>query len=765
MNTENSNYLNYGQDDTNCSLGPEILVNTNLKLSAGCDCGNLQCKKYSKSNNIQSTLYKDIEGFCGYGPEISLEDKIKLARGCDCGNIDCGKYTTNNLLQNTLYKDIEGFCGYGPETTLKNNKKLERGCDCGNIDCGDYVTNNSLQNTLYQDIEFRDLKSKSVEKFESCGNPPQLVLGNNEVLSKGCPCGDLYCGCPGSSCGCPIKCSCVMCKSKPTEKIEPFGCGCGKGMQSSRYQANPRCGCCNPNCNCPGGCDCTQGCNCPYCQGARSTEGFRGGGGGGRGGFGGHFGSELGGSFEGRGNFEGRSFEKYKFDNLNNLNNWNSASSDNADWDYSETDYPYLENQILDADKQKIANGKKIEGFRGGGGGGGRGAGGFGGRGGFGGYGGYGGANRVGAYGGFGNSRFASNLGAKPDLSTYEYSVDGPGVDGGYVGFAPSDIPFFSPDYYMPYGYSNVVIDTNKQYEKDQEDAGIEGFRSGGGGGGKSGGGRSSGSSGGSRGRSSGSFGGSRGRTSGSPSSRSGSSWSGSKSRSGSPSSKSGSSWSGSSSDSKSRSGSPKKDKNVYIYNKNKYVNKDYPNDKPFNEPYPNRGEYYNGRYWPNGRSGWNNYYGGGGGGYYGGWNDGPYWPYYANPLLFPAVIGSNEVYPDDVPTTINNITIVPEPKDSTQSKDEENKNKGTSEEFNDIQNKILAQTELLKQIIQDDSNSQKPTKPTQQPNSVTQEIIKKINQNSKPVDSESFFDKYGVYIVIIIILVLFVVMKQKNAY
>lgn len=603
MNTENSNYLNYGQDDTNCSLGPEIPVNTNLKLSAGCDCGNLQCKKYSKSNNIQSTLYKDIEG----------------------------------------------FCGYGPETTLENNNKLARGCDCGNIDCGDYDTNNSLQNTLYQDIEFRDLKPKSVETFESCGNPPPLVLGNNEVLSKGCPCGDLYCGCPGSSCGCPIKCSCIMCKSKPAEKIEPFGCGCGKGMQSSRYQANLT----------------------------------------------------------------------------------NPADS--------------------------------IEGFRGGGGGGGRGGGGFGGRGGggFGGYGGYGGANRVGAYGGFENSRFASNLGAKPDLSTYEYSVDGPGVDGGYVGFAPSDIPFLSPDYYMPYGYSNVVIDTNKQYEKDQEDAGIEGFRSGGGGGGKSGGGRSSGSSGGSRGRSSGSFGGSS--RSGSPSSRSGSSWSGSKSRSGSPSSRTGSSWFGSSSGSKSRSGSPKKDKNVYIYNKNKYVNKDYPNDKPFNEPYPNRGEYYNGRYWPNGKSGWNNYYGGGG--YYGGWNDGPYWPYYANPLLFPAVIGSNEVYPDDVPTTINNITIVPEPKDSTQSKDEENKNKGTSEEFNDIQNKILAQTELLKQIIQDDSNSQKPTKQTQQPNSVTQEIIKKINQNSKSVDSESFFDKYGVYIVIIIILVLFVVMKQKNAY
>ncbi len=107
MNTENSNHLNYGQDDTNCSLGPDISLNSNLKLSAGCDCGNLQCKKYATPNNIQNTLIKDIEGFCGYGPEISLEDKIKLARGCDCGNTDCGEYKTDNTIQNTLYEDIE----------------------------------------------------------------------------------------------------------------------------------------------------------------------------------------------------------------------------------------------------------------------------------------------------------------------------------------------------------------------------------------------------------------------------------------------------------------------------------------------------------------------------------------------------------------------------------------------------------------------------------------------------------------------------------
>ncbi len=59
MNTENSNNLNYGQDDTNCSLGPDISLNSNLKLNAGCDCGNLQCKKYATPNNIQNlTIFK-----------------------------------------------------------------------------------------------------------------------------------------------------------------------------------------------------------------------------------------------------------------------------------------------------------------------------------------------------------------------------------------------------------------------------------------------------------------------------------------------------------------------------------------------------------------------------------------------------------------------------------------------------------------------------------------------------------------------------------
>ncbi len=706
MDTKNSNSLSYTDENTNCSVGPNIPLppyNKNISIGGGCDCGNLNCKKYNKPNNIQSILFKDIEGFCGYGPEQILQNKQILARGCDCGNIKCGEYKTDNTIQNTLYQDIEGFCGYGPEQTLQNKQTLSRGCDCGNIKCGEYNTDNTIQNTLYQDIEFRDLKPK----------------GNSKL-------------------------------------VENFACGCSTGLRN--YSKS--CGCGASNCPCPGNCACGMGCRCRYCAQAQMTEGFRGGGGG-RGGFGGHFGSDFGGSFEGRGKLD-----RYNFNtDYNNLENAPNTSSD-ADWDYSEYNLPYLSEDILEKRK---AEKTKIEGFRGGGGGGGRG-GGFGGRGGgFGG--GFGGElGAVGRAGGFGglrgearsvgpmDSRFADYLNTTPNLNTYAYSTDGPGVSGGYVGFEPTDLPIYSPNYYMPYGYPNVVVDTPQQYLEDEAEEGIEPFRSGSSGG-RSGGSRSGGSrSGGSRSGGSRSGGWSSGSRSGSPSrGRSSSIGSGSWSGSGSGSGLRSRSSSRSSSPSRTRgqkggSYSGKSDrnrnKNVTI---NKYYNKDYPNDKPFNEPYPNRGTWKNNRYWPYGT------------GYSGYWND---WPYYASPLLLPAVIGSNYVdpyYEDDEPTTINNITINAQPVQNEENSSTK-QSSDDSEEFNSMQEKILAQTEQLKSLMLNEIKS-KENQSNPEEIAIRQVTQEQINPDFKIVHKkdDDIFKHYGTYIAIVVILIIFIFLKKKQ--
>jgi hypothetical protein len=606
---------------------------------------------------------------CSKGPNFKLENGQNLQAGCDCGSLECSD-SNEETIQDTLVGDIEGFCGYGPEQTLENKQVLARGCDCGNIDCGEYKTDNTEQNTLYRDIEFRDLKPKSVE----C-----------------------------------------------------FGCGCGGGNQ------NRPCPCSRQYCRCAGNCGCEHGCNCSRCN---ANEGFRGGGGGGgRGGFGGHFGSDFS-SFEGRGNFD-----RYNFNNLeNNLANAPNTSSD-SNWDFSEYKYPYLDEDILESKKTGV------EGFRGGGGGGGgRGGGGFGGRaGGFGGgvggfqsgfsrgFGGYSGAygspygGRNARFGGYQmDQRFSNYLNYSPNLNTYAYSTDGPGVSGDYVGFAPTDEPIYTPDYSVLYGYPNVVVDNSKPNSVNPDY--IEGFRSGSGG-------KSSGRSGGSGGRTGGRTGssGSRGRSSSSSGSRSGSS---SRSRSSSG----------------SRSRSPD-GKNINI--NNQYYNKNYPNDKPFNEPYPNRGTYKNGRYWP---------YGTGYGGNYGDW------PYYATPYLLPAVIGSNYVdsyfNPDDVPTTVNNITINTDSDNKSDSTQQESKNTTDSkenEEFLKIQNKILSETQQLKQMILNeinpkDSTNQEQTSTTGSTGSSgSNPDISRVHRKD-----DDMFENYGVYIAIVIVIILFIFLKKK---
>ena len=755
----NSNQLNYS-DDTTCTYGPKIPINSKITLAPGCDCGNINCKKYSPNNNIQNTLINDIEGFCGYGPERPLECNLKLARGCDCGNLDCGDYRTDNTIQNTLYQDIEykdlkpkmqveGFCGYGLERPLNPNVKLARGCDCGNIDCGDYRTNNTIQNTLYQDIQYQNQDPNS-----------------------------------------PMK-------------IEGFGCGCGYSKSTS---AN--CECRNPNCECPGNCSCALGCNCRYCR-LNVREGFRGG----HGGFSGNFGSDLDGSFEGRG-----SYDRYNFSNeYNQLANAPNTSTD-SDWDYSEYNFPYLSEDILEKNKdmKKITtnsetnpetNPQKIEGFRGGGGGGGHGGGGFGGRGGGldGGFGGYsrGGYGDAGFRGGdlrdrglldgyTMDSRFSNyHSNTYPDLNTYAYSTDGPGVSGGYVGFEPTDLPIYNPNYYMPYGYPNLVVDTPQQYLEDKAEEGVEEFSNMGGSGGRSGG-RSSGRSGGiSSGRSAGRSGG-FGR-SGSPSGSRSYSRSRSRSRSSSPS-RSGSYSTTDRSDRSGRSGrsgrSDKygKNKNVTI---NKYYNSEYPNDKPFNEPYPDRGTWRHGRYWPYGYGNSSGYYGGNGG--Y--WD----WPYYASPWVIPAVIGSN-VWNDDgtqEPTTINNITINAEPKlveESTNgysngySNENSNSNRNEeSEEFGSMQEKILAQTEKLKSIMlnevhskqeyeqeqaiaqaramamarseaeQAQAYSQAMTRTRSESEQVRPDISRVYRKN------DDMFENFDTFIGIVVIIILFIFIKQKS--